>query len=539
MKKSQRASSDADNIRYGQRRDTNTTQASPPNRLQATLDQAHLADLRDDAQRTRDPLRRSKVLEKLVARDGLVLALMETDEDQNLDIDISKGFAAEEWRRETLGIQDIWVNGYLIGLSLVSRDASTISLSRAQVEAQSAPDVWAFVTFDQKGSRIQVEVVGWVKTADAAKLPMDRHGKRQLPLAQCSAPEELLAFVMEPLDSPRVAQVQPGLLLLSELRAGLQRLETLDTTTLELMQSTLGLPLTPLSSINPPLFDCLVADRTAAEAYVEAVTRAVGFAPTLFAPRHLAEEARAIAQGKVLPQPSAPLVETLLGYLARNELTAALDLLSGTTEPQLLCWRAAILSLRGNLIPAFAAAREAFRQAPLSLFGPVPAPHFAFAWQYVPEAGMAVAGQVEVIDVARPDNDPTLEKGEAELRADNGDTVFSLGLRLPTDYAGFRFRCLVIDQRVRNLLGLTDQRDFRRAFSRAPTEPPTEQEHILVVEGMILTTKGGVLEGTVSHDGIIDIWEPVQMVTTRTENSLNHKTVAVVVYSPEVYRGAR
>src|SRR5260221_14727090 len=74
------------------------------------LDNTHISGLKVQVARTvRDDRRRARVLDKLFARDGLILALEHYADEHgsDIEIDVRRGFAKEHWHRELLKIIDI------------------------------------------------------------------------------------------------------------------------------------------------------------------------------------------------------------------------------------------------------------------------------------------------------------------------------------------------------------------------------------------------------------------------------------------------
>src|SRR5690349_21465453 len=87
----------------------------------------------------------SRVLEQLLARESLI-EILQADDKQPFAVDVHRGFAGKLWRVELLGIMDLIINDWLVGLYPITSATDRIWLSPAQLQAQSAPDWWAVLT---------------------------------------------------------------------------------------------------------------------------------------------------------------------------------------------------------------------------------------------------------------------------------------------------------------------------------------------------------------------------------------------------------
>jgi len=191
-----------------------------------------------------------------------------------------------------------------------------------------------------------------------------------------------------------------------------------------------------------------------------------------------------------------------------------------------------VQSLRGNLRLAVADAKRAYQAVPdqaFGLFEPISHPEFALAWQYAPPAGLTVS-QVEVIDAREPATEPPCEKETAELRWEDEHLIFSLGVQLDASYEGFAYRVFVVDEELRHRLHLADHGGFRQAFAWRPQQPPTEEQYVLVVQAAVLTEAGGLLEGNVPTNGMIDIWEPIMVSGRAPAEFFVNKHIVVLLY---------
>src|SRR5205085_943692 len=100
------------------------------------------------AQTVGDRRQQSRVLDQLLAREGLmqILTAAEAQAGRVFDLDIHAGLSGKLWRLEVLGILDLLVNGWLVGVYPTTPAASRAWFSRAQLKAHTAPDFWAVVS---------------------------------------------------------------------------------------------------------------------------------------------------------------------------------------------------------------------------------------------------------------------------------------------------------------------------------------------------------------------------------------------------------
>lgn len=230
------------------------------------LDNLHLAGLQAQVDQTvRNERRRPQVLERLLARDALIAMLQDGEQlDADFEIDIRLGFGANHRLKEFLDLVDVWINDRIIGAWPTRSSDAPVWLNRAQVEAQSAPDVWVIVMLTRHPEGVHAELLGWNMADVLRDIRIDENGLREIKLAHLLPAEELEAFLLKHPEKGRTGKIDYKPERMKQMRAELDRPD--------LAQSA-GSQIRPLSQIDPDGFDCLAADPDLAEKYVEAVAR--------------------------------------------------------------------------------------------------------------------------------------------------------------------------------------------------------------------------------------------------------------------------
>lgn len=221
----------------------------------------------------KDKQRRPKVLEKLLARDTSIEYLVRQGlQEQELDLDVSGGFAREYWRQELLGIVDYILHDRLIAALPVMLGASRVSLSRAQVESQTAPDIWVFVAFRRVSRGVSGLSLGWELSREIREIHTNEFGRREIVLSDLRVPTSLLRFVNEPAPERRKIEVTLDPIVLEGLRGWLDRYEPRKRSHSENQEQSVK-EIQPLSLIEPEVFDCLVANEELARKYLKAIAQ--------------------------------------------------------------------------------------------------------------------------------------------------------------------------------------------------------------------------------------------------------------------------